>query len=79
MTQTMPFKPAVHERAEEQATEMTEEQSRAIRSVAANLHRLNEAVIQLVESGVSVEILRTSRHHAGGAWGDLVVPVVVRR
>ncbi|CUH39424.1 hypothetical protein JSE7799_02150 [Jannaschia seosinensis] len=79
MTETVSFKPPVRERAEAQSAEMTEEQAKCVRQVANELHRLNQAVIQLVESGVSVEILRTSRHHADGAWGDMVVPVVVRR
>ena len=76
--EAIPFKPPVKERAAEQANQMSEEQSRAIRGLADDLHRLNQSVMRVVESGVSVEILRTARHHAGGHWGDMVVPVVVR-
>ena len=73
-----PFRPPVRERAAEQSACMSEEQNLAIRALANDLHRLNQAVIRVVESGVSVEILRTARHHAQGHWGDLVVPMMVR-
>ena len=76
--ETIPFKPPARERAAEEASRMSDEQARAIRSLADDLHRLNQSVMRVVESGVSVEILRTARHHAGGNWGDMVVPVVVR-
>ena len=76
--EAIPFKPPVKERAEEQSNAMSEEQGRAIRALADDLHRLNQSVMRVVDSGVSVEILRTARHHAGGHWGDMVVPVVVR-
>ena len=78
MSNAIPFKPPAKQRAEEQSSGMSEEQSLAIRALADDLHRLNQAVMRVVESGVSVEILRTARHHAGGHWGDMVVPVVVR-
>lgn len=52
----------------------------AIRRVANELHRLNNAVMQAVDAGVSVELIRSSRHHSGtGNWGDLLVPVITRR
>ena len=76
--ETIPFKPPVKERAAEQSSSMSDEQGKAIRALADDLHRLNQSVMRVVESGVSVEILRTARHHAGGHWGDMVVPVVVR-
>ena len=68
----------VKERAEEQSTSMTAEQQAAIRSLANDLHRLNHSVIKAVEAGVSVELVRSARHHAGdGHWGDLMIPVVI--
>ena len=76
--ETIPFKPPVKERAVEQSNQMTDEQGKAIRALADDLHRLNQSVMRVVDSGVSVEILRTARHHADGHWGDMVVPVVVR-
>ncbi len=68
----------VKERAEEQASTMTEEQQAAIRMLANDLHRLNHAIMKAVEAGVSVELVRSARHHGGdGHWGDLMIPVVV--
>jgi hypothetical protein len=68
----------VKERAEEQSTTMSPEQQSAIRVLANDLHRLNHAVMKAVEAGVSVELVRSARHHGGdGNWGDLLIPVVV--
>lgn len=68
----------VKERAEEQASSMTAEQQAAIRTLANDLHRLNHAVMKAVEAGVSVELVRSARHHGGdGHWGDLMIPVIV--
>ena len=68
----------VRERAEEQSSAMTDQQQTAIRMVANDLHRLNQAVMKAVEAGVSVELVRSARHHGGeGNWGDLMIPVIV--
>lgn len=68
----------VKERAEEQSSTMNTDQQAAIRMVANDLHRLNQSVMKAVEAGVSVELVRSARHHAGdGHWGDLLIPVVV--
>lgn len=49
----------------------------AFRHVAEAVQRVNEAVLRAVESGVSVEIMRTSRCHDGcGHWGDQIKPTV---
>ena len=70
----------VKERAEAMASEMSDDQQTAIRVLANELHRLNQAVVKAVESGLSVELQRTARHHAdGGYWGDLLVPIVVKQ
>ncbi|MGI9365861.1 MAG: SMc00767 family acetate metabolism repressor [Rhizobiaceae bacterium] len=51
----------------------------AVRQIANNLHRLNRSVVEAVEAGISIELIRTARHHAGdGNWGDLMVPVIVK-
>jgi len=48
--------------------------------LANELHRLNQAVMNAVETGVSVELVRSARHHGGnGNWGDLLIPVVVAK
>ena len=55
------------------------EQEAAIRQLANDLHRLNHSVMKAVEAGVSVELVRSARHHGGdGNWGDMMVPVIVK-
>jgi hypothetical protein len=74
----MNARPQVKARAEEQASTMNTDQQTAIRILANDLHRLNQAVMQAVEAGVSVELVRSARHHGGkGNWGDLLTPVIV--
>jgi hypothetical protein len=68
----------VKERAEEQSSAMSADQQAMIRMVANDLHRLNQSVMKAVEAGVSVELVRSARHHGGeGNWGDLMIPVIV--
>ena len=68
----------VKERAEEQSSAMSGDQQAAIRMLANDLHRLNHAVMKAVDAGVSVELVRSARHHGGeGKWGDLLIPVIV--
>lgn len=70
----------VKERAEEQSSTMSQEQQSAIRVLANDLHRLNQAVMNAVEAGVSVELVRSARHHGGaGNWGDLLIPVIMAK
>ncbi|MCJ8307888.1 MAG: hypothetical protein HRU27_08975 [Rhizobiaceae bacterium] len=55
------------------------DQQSAIRQLANDLHRLNHAVMKAVDAGVSVELVRSARHHGGdGNWGDMMVPVIVK-
>ena len=71
-------KTRVKERAEEQASAMNDDQQATIRMLANDLHRLNQSAMKAVEAGVSVELVRSARHHGGdGNWGDLLVPVIV--
>lgn len=73
-------KPKVKERAEEVSTFMNEEQQAAIRQLANELHRVNNAVIKCVELGLAVELQRSARHHAeGGYWGDLLIPIIMKQ
>ena len=68
----------VKERAEEQSSAMSVDQQATIRMLANDLHRLNQSVMKAVEAGVSVELVRSARHHGGdGTWGDLLIPVIV--
>jgi hypothetical protein len=72
------MKTRVKERAEEQSSAMNMDQQSVIRMVANDLHRLNQSIMKAVEAGVSVELVRTARHHCGnGNWGDLLIPVIV--
>lgn len=70
----------VKERTEALASNLSDDQQNAIRSLGNELHRLNQAVARCVDSGLSVELQRTARHHApGGYWGDLLVPIIVKQ
>lgn len=77
-----PIKKAKQRTAEistERQSVVNSEQEGAIRILANDIHRLNNAIMKAVEAGVSVELVRTARHHGGdGNWGDLMVPVIVR-
>ena len=74
----MTTKPPVKQRAEQQSSAMNADQQAMIRMVANDLHRLNQSVMKAVEAGVSVELVRSLRHHSGnGNWGDLLIPVIV--
>jgi hydrogenase maturation factor HypF (carbamoyltransferase family) len=74
------LKTPVKERAEAQTSDMSEAQKVAFTIVANDLHRLNRSVALAVETGLSVELQRVARHHAhGGYWGDLLIPVVVKK
>jgi hypothetical protein len=75
----MNAKPPVKERSEEMASAMNGDEQAAIRRLANDLHRLNQSVMQAVEAGVSVELIRSARHHCGnGNWGDLLTPIIVK-
>ncbi|RBP13155.1 hypothetical protein DFR50_112126 [Roseiarcus fermentans] len=53
------------------------DRDRAINRVADAVHRANEAIQRAVTAGVSVELVRVSRHHDGaGAYGDQMIPMV---
>jgi hypothetical protein len=70
----------VKDRAEAQSSEMNDKQRDAVRRLASDLHRLNTSMIDAVNAGISIELQRGARHHAeGGYWGDLMIPVVMRK
>ena len=49
----------------------------AIRRVADRMHQLNQAIVEAVEAGATIELLRCSRHHdRKGRWGDQMQPIV---
>lgn len=48
---------------------------KVIQDMTEAIHRANESVRQAVEAGISVELVRSSRHHDGcGNWGDQIAP-----
>lgn len=74
MTQASEIKAAPND------TDQNDAADQAIRMLANDLHRLNQSVSRAVESGVTVELIRSSRHHSGtGNWGDLLVPVITKK
>ncbi|MBL4599077.1 MAG: hypothetical protein JKX93_08920 [Rhizobiaceae bacterium] len=73
-------KPPVKERSEDMASSMGANEQAAIRMVANDLHRLNQSVMKAVEAGVSVELIRSARHHCGnGNFGDLLTPIILKQ
>jgi hypothetical protein len=73
-------KPHLTSRIDEAANSMSSEQESALRILANELHRTNEAVMNCVSQGLSVELQRVKRFHSDkGYWGDLVVPIVVKQ
>ena len=58
---------------------LTDRQMECIDAVAEQIDRLNAAVRAAVDSGLSVELQRSERHHSGqGCWGDVMKPVIVK-
>ncbi|MBP2228030.1 SMc00767 family acetate metabolism repressor [Azospirillum agricola] len=73
----MPNKSGFQDAPPDDRSELTPEQESAIRIVANNLHRLNDAVVKAVEAGITVELMRTARYHnEAGNWGDQLTPVI---
>jgi hypothetical protein len=73
-------KPQIKNRIEDMASSMSSEQEAAIRILANELHRVNEAVMNCVQHGLSVELQRVKRVHSEqGYWGDMIVPVIVKQ
>jgi hypothetical protein len=59
--------------------ELNLQQQQAMLRLHEEVRRMNRALCDLVDSGVTVEFSRSARHHDGqGSWGDLMKPVVVR-
>ncbi len=75
----MTTKASIKERTHAMAEGKEPAAESAIRMLANDLHRLNQSVMRAVDAGVSVELIRSARHHCGdGNWGDLLVPVIVK-
>jgi hypothetical protein len=77
---TFSEKPQLKGRFEEAASSMSPDQEGAIRILANELHRVNEAVMNCVNHGLSIELQRVKRCHSEqGYWGDMIVPVIVKQ
>lgn len=73
-------KPQLKNRIEEAASTLSPEQESALRILANELHRTNEAVMNCVSHNLSIELQRVKRFHSEtGYWGDMIVPVVVKQ
>ena len=73
-------KPQLKSRFDEDASSMSPEQDSAIRILANELHRVNEAVMNCVSHGLSIELKRVKRFHSEeGYWGDMIVPIIVKQ
>ena len=77
---TLSDKPQLKNRFEDTASSMSQDQEAAIRILANELHRVNEAVMNCVNHGLSIELQRVKRCHSEkGYWGDMIVPVIVKQ
>ncbi len=48
-----------------------------LRALASDLQRLNKTIADVVEEGITVELVRRSRCHTiSGSWGDQMMPVI---
>ena len=51
-----------------------------LRTLASDLQRLNKTIADVVEEGMTVELVRRSRCHTiSGSWGDQMMPVITRK
>ena len=77
---TISEKPQLKSRFEDAASSMSPDREGAIRILANELHRVNEAVMNCVNHGLSIELQRVKRCHSEqGYWGDMIVPVIVKQ
>jgi hypothetical protein len=77
---TLSDKPHLKSRFDEAASSLSPEQDSAIRILANELHRVNEAVMNCVNHGLSIELQRVKRFHSEqGYWGDMIVPIIVKQ
>ncbi len=59
---------------------MSEAQRAHVLTVMYDLEKLNASVRKAVDSGLTIELERASRHHCGqGHWGDVMKPNFVKQ
>ena len=77
---TISDKPQLKSRFDDAASSLSHDQDAAIRILANELHRVNEAVMNCVNHGLSIELQRVKRCHSEtGYWCDMIVPVIVKQ
>ena len=77
---TISDKPQLKSRFDDAASSLSHDQDAAIRILANELHRVNEAVMNCVNHGLSIELQTVKRCHSEtGYWGDMIVPVIVKQ
>ena len=77
---TISDKPQLKSRFDDAASSLSHDQDAATRILANELHRVNEAVMNCVNHGLSIELQRVKRCHSEtGYWGDMIVPVIVKQ
>jgi hypothetical protein len=63
----------------DQAPALSDRQMAHMDAVTEQLQRLNMAIRDAVDSGLSIELHRSERYHCGGGcWGDMMKPVIVK-
>ncbi len=59
--------------------DLNDQQANCMAALANQIDALNETMRNAVETGLSIELRRTSRHHQGGGyWGDIIAPNVIK-
>lgn len=55
-------------------------QNSLLQALASDLQRLNQTIAEAVDEGMTIELVRRSRHHTmSGSWGDQMMPVITRK
>ena len=63
-----------------QTEDMSDAQRQSFLSVAHGIEELNRMICAAVDTGLSIELQRSCRHHAGGGyWGDIMSPRIVKK
>lgn len=70
----------ISQNIQSQLDTMTIEQRDSFAEVTKGLAQLNQFICAAVNNGLSIELHRSSRHHAdGGYWGDIMMPCIVKQ
>jgi hypothetical protein len=68
-----------HPERQVSAADLSDHQNACLTSLTSQIEQLNATMREAVDAGLSVELQRSSRHHqAGGYWGDIISPNLVK-